>query len=133
MIQNKKGHVVAISSISGLAGIPNASPYSASKFAVRGLMQCLYQENRLNKTNIQFTTVLPYFADTKLFDMKRIRMPSFLPVLKPKMLAIKIMEAQRRSLQEITIPHSLLYFYKLQEFLPQAAVDFIFDFYKLTQ
>lgn len=36
MIEKNHGHVVALSSIAGLGGLPNLVPYCASKFAVRG-------------------------------------------------------------------------------------------------
>lgn len=36
MIRKNYGHIVAVSSLAGLAGIPNIVPYSASKFAVAG-------------------------------------------------------------------------------------------------
>ena len=46
MKEQNRGHIVAISSISGLVGLPNLVPYSATKFAVRGLMESLYTELR---------------------------------------------------------------------------------------
>lgn len=36
MIEKNYGHVVALSSIAGLVGIPYLVPYSATKHAVRG-------------------------------------------------------------------------------------------------
>lgn len=36
MIEKNHGHIVALSSLAGLAGVPYLVPYSATKFAVKG-------------------------------------------------------------------------------------------------
>jgi len=36
MIKKNYGHIVALSSIAGIVGLPNLVPYSASKHAVKG-------------------------------------------------------------------------------------------------
>ena len=46
MIEIDRGYVVSLSSIAGYAGAPNMVPYTASKFAVRGMMEALYMELR---------------------------------------------------------------------------------------
>lgn len=46
MVQNNRGHIVALSSIAGLTGLKNIVPYCGSKFAVRGYMEALAEELR---------------------------------------------------------------------------------------
>lgn len=46
MFAKRRGHIVAISSMAGLCGLTNLVPYCATKFAVRGLMEALYEELR---------------------------------------------------------------------------------------
>jgi len=41
MIEKNHGHIVALSSLAGLSGIPNLVPYCATKFAVRGESICI--------------------------------------------------------------------------------------------
>lgn len=67
MIRRRKGHIVAISSLAGLNGLGRACTYSASKFAVRGFMEALREELRLDglTEQIQTTTVSPYFIVTR--------------------------------------------------------------------
>lgn len=58
------GHLVAISSIAGLAGMPKALGYSTSKGAVNTFCEAL--AIRLQPQNIHVTTILPGFIDTPL-------------------------------------------------------------------
>lgn len=44
MLAQREGWIVNISSIFGLVGYPTQSAYNMSKFAVRGLTECLWQE-----------------------------------------------------------------------------------------
>lgn len=46
MLKKNKGHIVALSSVAGMAGLKNLVPYCGSKFAVRGLMEALSEELR---------------------------------------------------------------------------------------
>lgn len=54
MINQNKGHIVALSSVAGLAGLRNIVPYCGSKFAVRGLMEALSEELRPQNINVLF-------------------------------------------------------------------------------
>jgi NAD(P)-dependent dehydrogenase (short-subunit alcohol dehydrogenase family) len=54
-----EGHVVNISSVFGLAGIPGQSAYNASKFAVRGFTEALRQELDLARWPVSATCVHP--------------------------------------------------------------------------
>lgn len=46
MLSKRRGHIVAISSMAGICGLTNLVPYCATKFAVRGLMEALFEELR---------------------------------------------------------------------------------------
>lgn len=53
------GHVVNVSSVFGLAGIPSQCGYNAAKFAVRGFTDCLRQELELMNCGVSCTCVHP--------------------------------------------------------------------------
>lgn len=53
MIEKNRGHLVSISSVAGLIGAANLVPYCASKFAVRGMMEALFEELRENKIPVR--------------------------------------------------------------------------------
>jgi dehydrogenase/reductase SDR family member 7B len=57
MINQKSGHIVATSSISGRFGFPLRSAYSASKQALHGFFETLYLENKAN--NIRTSVIIP--------------------------------------------------------------------------
>jgi NAD(P)-dependent dehydrogenase (short-subunit alcohol dehydrogenase family) len=63
-IQRSRGSLVAISSMTGLRGIPSYAVYGASKFAIQGLYDSLRLE--LAKTGVHVGVVSPGFVDTPL-------------------------------------------------------------------
>jgi len=65
MRAKKTGMVITISSLAGKNGFAGGAAYCASKFAVRGLMQCLFLEVRTD--NIRFVTICPGSVDTDFF------------------------------------------------------------------
>ncbi|WP_296217854.1 SDR family oxidoreductase [Pseudomonas sp. UBA2684] len=57
LLQNDAGHIVNLSSIFGIIGVPTQGAYNASKFAVRGFTEALRQE--LSSSNITVSCVHP--------------------------------------------------------------------------
>ena len=53
------GHVVNISSVFGLFGVPSQSAYNAAKFAVRGFTESLAMEMKMAKKPVSVTCVHP--------------------------------------------------------------------------
>ena len=64
MIKRGSGHVVNISSGAGLMGMPAMSAYCATKFAIAGMTEALYNEMRDKK--IKVSLVCPTFVNTKI-------------------------------------------------------------------
>ncbi|MEY2828271.1 MAG: hypothetical protein RIQ33_129 [Bacteroidota bacterium] len=65
MQKNKMGHIINISSIAGTQGLPEATGYCATKFAVRGFSQSLFKETR--KYNVKVSCVYPGSVKTEFF------------------------------------------------------------------
>lgn len=65
------GHVVAVSSVAALRGMPGAGAYCASKAALATYMQAL--EAELYHTDLHTTTLFPGYIDTPLNDMMKNR------------------------------------------------------------
>ncbi|KAK6618025.1 hypothetical protein RUM44_002467 [Polyplax serrata] len=130
MIKNNHGHIVGISSIAGLLGSPHVVPYSASKFAVRGLMEGLSEEFRTRSTcnNIHFTTIFPYMTDTGLCKKPNIKFTNFMKMLSPSETARLIVRAQRRRYPEATAPEYLIYTNNFTRLLPRNCAKTVIDF-----
>ena len=63
--QSSGGHIINISSRAGKVGLPNMSPYVASKFAVEGLTAAMSAE--LAGKQIRVNSISPGMVDTKSF------------------------------------------------------------------
>jgi NAD(P)-dependent dehydrogenase (short-subunit alcohol dehydrogenase family) len=59
LIESRDGHIVNVSSVFGLIGIPSQSAYNAAKFAVRGFTEALRQEIRAARHPVGVTCVHP--------------------------------------------------------------------------
>jgi dehydrogenase/reductase SDR family protein 7B len=65
-IKQARGSLVALSSLTGLRGVPSYSLYGASKFAVQGLYESLRLE--LKRDGVHVGVLAPGFVDTPLRD-----------------------------------------------------------------
>jgi short-subunit dehydrogenase len=65
-VKKSKGSLVAMSSLTGLRGIPSYSLYGATKFAVQGLYDSLRLE--VGRDGVHVGVVSPGFVDTPLRD-----------------------------------------------------------------
>jgi NAD(P)-dependent dehydrogenase (short-subunit alcohol dehydrogenase family) len=59
LVSRGGGHIVNVSSVFGLIGVPTQSAYNAAKFAVRGFTEALRQEMQAEKTGIGVSCVHP--------------------------------------------------------------------------
>jgi NAD(P)-dependent dehydrogenase (short-subunit alcohol dehydrogenase family) len=66
MLKAKSGHIVHISSVSGLQGRAFDGPYCASKFAVRGFSESVAEE--VGRSGVRVHTLLPDAVATSLWE-----------------------------------------------------------------
>ncbi|WP_405160229.1 SDR family oxidoreductase [Nocardia sp. NBC_01499] len=66
LIASGDGHVVNVSSVFGLIGVPSQSAYNAAKFAVRGFTEALRQEMRIAGHPVGVTCVHPGGVSTDI-------------------------------------------------------------------
>lgn len=69
LLAGDEGHIVNISSLFGLIGVPSQAAYCASKFAVRGFNESLRGE--LDGTKVNMTSVHPGGIDTNIAAASR--------------------------------------------------------------
>ena len=70
LLQQNKGHIVNVSSVYGLAGMPTNSAYSTAKFGVKGFSDVLKAE--LLGTNVKISSVHPGGIKTNIARNSRI-------------------------------------------------------------
>lgn len=70
LLQQNKGHIVNVSSVYGLAGMPTNSAYSTAKFGVKGFTDVLKAE--LLGTNVKVSSVHPGGIKTNIAKDSRI-------------------------------------------------------------
>ncbi|XP_055613476.1 short-chain dehydrogenase/reductase family 16C member 6 isoform X4 [Uranotaenia lowii] len=130
MIQKNRGHIVALSSIAGLVGLNNLVPYCGSKYAVRGIMEALFEEIRQDprKPQIFLTSVYPYMVDTGLCKKPHMRFQNLMRLVKPEEAAAAIIEGQRRRQEDVSIPKYLLYLNTFVRMFPLKAANLLRDF-----
>ncbi|KPK17343.1 MAG: hypothetical protein AMJ62_01420 [Myxococcales bacterium SG8_38] len=66
------GHIVNISSVFGLAGIPSQAAYNSAKFAVRGFTESLRQELDIMRCGVSATSVHPGGIKTAIARSARV-------------------------------------------------------------
>ncbi|XP_011692663.1 PREDICTED: short-chain dehydrogenase/reductase family 16C member 6-like isoform X1 [Wasmannia auropunctata] len=133
MIEKNYGHIVALSSMAGIVGLPYLVPYSSSKYAVHGLMEALEEELRVTskrKSLIKFTTIYPYMVDTGLCKKPKINqiLNSLLLLSSPKDTAAQIIKAQRQNIKMRTIPLFWLSLVSFGRMFPDNAQNSIKDY-----
>lgn len=65
-VEDRSLHIVVVTSLAGKIGFPNLSVYSATKFALEGLVESLRVEYA--DSSIRFTVLRPGITDTEFFE-----------------------------------------------------------------
>jgi NAD(P)-dependent dehydrogenase (short-subunit alcohol dehydrogenase family) len=95
MRQQKRGHIINVSSLTGLTAIPFMGIYSASKFALEGYTEALRQE--LKPFNIQVSLTEAGFLRTPMMNHRQVgarRMTEYDPWRQRALNAIRASEDQ---------------------------------------
>ncbi|GGF95419.1 putative short chain dehydrogenase/reductase [Rhodococcoides trifolii] len=71
LVESGDGHLVNISSVFGLVGVPGQSAYNSAKFAVRGFTEALRQEMRIAGHPVGVTCVHPGGIKTNIVKYAR--------------------------------------------------------------
>lgn len=92
------GHIVNISSIFGIIGVPEQTAYNASKFGVRGLTEALRHELELENSSVSCTSVHPGGIKTNIARSARITHGSTLSDPKEREISINNFDRLARTL-----------------------------------
>jgi NAD(P)-dependent dehydrogenase (short-subunit alcohol dehydrogenase family) len=121
MLPRGSGHVVILASTAGKAGIPGASTYCASKFAMVGFAEAVNAE--LAETPINISVVMPGIVKTHLTDgvedMRGFR------AITPELVADGIRDAIMTPRFEVFVPKSAGSLLKSTLLLPRKTSTWI--------
>ena len=119
-LPQKSGHLVAVSSIAGLNGLPGVSAYSAAKSAVIKLCESFYLD--LKQDNIAVTCVCPGFVDTPLTKVNPHPMPFLMPADQAAQEIIKGIEKKK---MRVYFPFLFTFVVRLLSILPRRVYALI--------
>ncbi len=118
MLERGSGHVVGIASLAGFRGLPGSAVYSASKAAMRSLLEGARVE--LAPKGILVTTINPGFIRTAMTEANRFRMPFLMDA---DQAARRIADAIEARKKEYSFPLPMALFVRVARFLPNAVWD----------
>ncbi|KRT79700.1 dehydrogenase [Oryctes borbonicus] len=115
MLRKGRGHIVTVSSLTGLLGTYKCTDYSATKHATLGFHESLHTELRTHgHRGINMTVVCPYFINTGMFAGCKPNMP----MLEPRDVAKRVITAIRRNEEYVTMPGWARFILPLKNFVP---------------
>ena len=126
MIEKKRGHILAVTSMDGKIGLPLDAPYVSAKFALTGFLEVLRQEVR--EHGITVTNVLPGRVDTEMIDHLKFSWVS--PKISPEAVARATMNGLRRGKPIVIVPPQAKLLYYINVFAPSLS-DRLSRFFRL--
>ncbi len=122
MVKLNQGHIVNIASAAGLVSNPKMSVYVASKFSVVGWSDSLLLEMRNANTNVQVTTVTPFYISTGMFDGVTSKI---VPIVKPAVAVKKIIRGLENNSRFVRMPGIVYWVPLFKGILPAFLFDII--------
>ncbi|MDX1958661.1 MAG: SDR family oxidoreductase [Leptospiraceae bacterium] len=102
----KKGHIINIASLAGVAPIPGIALYSTSKFAVRGFTLALAME--MKPKNVSVTVICPDAVNTPMLDLQTNYKEAALTfsgtTLTPEEVVNEILSSLEKNKLEVLLP-----------------------------
>lgn len=118
MLQRRRGHLAAISSLAGQKGLPGESAYTSSKAAVNVFMDGLRVQ--LRSKGITVTTICPGFVKTPMTDPNEFKMPWLLTA---EEAARRIIRALKRKRKVYNFPWQTALLMKCSRWAPDWLLD----------
>jgi short-subunit dehydrogenase len=120
MIERRRGHVSAISSLASLRGVPRMLAYCASKSGVNAFLEGLRAE--VHSHGIAVTTICPGWIRTPMTAQIKTPMPGLMEV---RDAAARIIKALRRRSPFIAFPRAVAWRLRVLRWLPISWSDWL--------
>lgn len=118
MLERGRGHIVGISSLAALRGVPGSAGYGATKAALSNWFEGIRLE--LAPRGIHVTTIHPGFVRSEMTDQNDTHMPFF---LETKPAVKRILRAVARRKKTYDFPKRAAWTLRLVRMLPDWVVD----------
>ena len=118
MIERRRGHLAAVSSIAAYKGLPGESGYTASKAAVNVFMDGLRVQ--LRSKGIAVTTICPGFVQTPMTEVNEFKMPF---LLSADEAARRILRALKRKRKVYNFPWQMALLMKCLRWAPDWLLE----------
>lgn len=118
MLAERRGQLVAVSSLAAYRGMPGSGPYNASKAAVTVLMESLRTE--LHGSGVYLTTIAPGFVRSEMTAQNEFEMPFMLDA---DVAARRIANAIARRTTEYRFPLPTSLMVRFANMLPNWIYD----------
>jgi len=132
MVERRRGTVVNVASAAALIGSAKMTDYAASKFGVFGFTEALHNEMRLDSTGVRTMIVCPYYMSTGMFEGVTTRFSLFLPIVRPQMVAVKVLNGIERGTRQVIEPPMVRAVPPLRA-LPPRVFDAVADFFGINR
>jgi short-subunit dehydrogenase len=120
MIERRRGHISAISSLASLRGVPRMLAYCASKSGVNALLEGLRAE--VHSHGITVTTICPGWIRTPMTAQIKKPMPGLMEV---EDAARRIINGLRRRTPFLAFPRAVAWRLRLLRWLPSSWSDWL--------
>jgi len=118
MIERRRGHLAAVSSLAAYKGLPGESGYTASKAAVNVFMDGLRVQ--LRSKGIAVTTICPGFVQTPMTEVNEFKMPWLLTA---EEAARRIVRALKRKRKVYNFPWQMALLMKCVRWAPDWLLE----------
>lgn len=122
MMVRNHGAVCTVASSAGLISNPKMSVYAASKWAAVGWSDSVRLEMKQLGKNISFTTIMPFFINTGMFDGVKSKI---LPMLDPEKTSESIIRAIEKERKMLAMPLPYWFIRFSQGILPLSVFDWV--------
>ena len=122
MLDQNSGVVCNIASSGGLISNPKMSVYAGSKWSLIGWSDSLRIEMQQLNKDVQFTTIMPYYINTGMFDGVK----SKIAILDAEAASLSIIKAIERKKTMVTLPG---YIYRTTRFAQAVMPISMFDWF----
>lgn len=132
MMARDKGHIVNISSVAGIIGVPGLADYCGSKFAMYGFNESIRTELNKRGSNVKTTCVCPQFIDTGMFEGAKNKFNLITPMLTKDWISRRVVYGILQDEDLILHPWFTGLAVGLRAFLPVPVLDQVIGFFGIT-